>query len=168
MTARRLAALAAGPIAWRNLAVLAALLAAAVQLAMPMRLPDAGPAAASAGAAALPAPPPPRRAAGYPAIAEHPLFSPTRKPYVPPPAPAPAATAAATALHDYLLLGVVVEGNTGIALLKPPGGDDTIRAVPGQTIAGWKLREITPDTLEFENGAARFALRFPHPRWPHR
>ena len=103
----------------------------------------------------------------YPAIAAHPLFSPTREPYVAPPPPPPAAAAADSPLHDYRLLGTVVEGDTRIALLKPPDNRKTIRAVPGQIIDGWTLREITPDTLEFANGAERFSLHFPRPRWPH-
>ncbi|MGH6680751.1 MAG: hypothetical protein ACREDL_17895, partial [Bradyrhizobium sp.] len=149
------------------LVVLAAGGAAAAQLTMPPRLPLSGPSAAASPAAFRRAGPPPRLATLYPAIGEHPLFSPTRQPYVPPKAPAPAAVAEHSALRDYQLLGTVVEGVTSVAILKPPGSRETIRAIPGQTIAGWKLREITPDALEFENGAARLALHFPRPRWPH-
>lgn len=167
MTGRRLGEFCTGPLAWRGLAVLAAGLAAAALLATPVRLPVREPAAAPAPAASSVAPAPRQPAASYRAIAAHPLFSPTREPYVPPPAPAPANAAADSPLHDYRLLGTVVEGNTRIALLKPPSGGKTIRAVPGQIVAGWTLREITPDTLEFANGAERFALHFPHPRWPH-
>ena len=167
MTPHRLAEFCAGPLAWRGLAVLVAGLAAAALLAMPARLPVRQPAAAPAPAAPSAAAVPQQPAASYPAIAAHPLFSPTREPYIPPPAPAPANAAADSPLHDYRLLGTVVEGNTRIALLKPPDNRKTIRAVPGQIIAGWTLREITPDTLEFANGAERFALHFPHPRWPH-
>ncbi len=167
MTSRRAIALATGPLGWRSLAVLAAAIAVVAQLAMPVRLPAPDPLAATQPAASLRARPAAARpATRYPAIAEHPLFSPTRQPYVPPKAP-PVTVAARAPLRDYLLLGTVVEGNTRIALIKPPGRHGTIRAVPGQTIAGWKLREIMPDALEFENGAARFALHFSNPRWPH-
>lgn len=167
MTARRFAALAEGPLAWRGLAILAAALAAVAQLALPIRLPVPEAAGAAAPAAALPAASRSPTAASYPAIAEHPLFSPSREPYIPPPPPAPSAAAQASALHDYRLLGTVVEGNTRVALLKPPDNRKTIRAVPGQVVAGWTLSEITPDTLEFANGAERFALHFSRPRWPH-
>jgi hypothetical protein len=167
MTLHRLVEFCTGPLAWRGLVVLAAALTAAALLAMPVRLPVRQPATASAPAAPSAAAAPPQPAASYPAIAAHPLFSPTREPYVAPPAPPPAAAAETSALHDYRLLGTVVEGNTRIALLKPPDNRKTIRAVPGQIIAGWTLREITPDTLEFANGAERFALHFPRPRWPH-
>jgi hypothetical protein len=162
-----MAMLAAGPLAWRSLAVIAGATAAAALLTTPLRLPLSGPISAASSAAPRPADAPPRQAVLYPAIAAHPLFSPTREPYVPPKVPAPATVAEQSALHEYLLLGTVVEGVTSVAILKPPGSREAIRAVPGQTIAGWKLRRITPDALQFENGAARFALHFPSPRWPH-
>lgn len=167
MIRRQAVALVTGPIAWRGAAVLAALAIVVVQLTMPVRVPVSDAVAATAPVAALPVANALAPALLYPAIAEHPLFSPTREPYVPPKAPAPATVVEHSALRDYLLLGTVVEGNTRVAILKPPGGHEAIRAIPGQTIAGWKLREITPDALNFENGAARFALHFPSPRWPH-
>jgi len=167
MIRRHISPPANGPLAWRVLFVLAAAGAAAAQLALPLRLPVSGPVSAAPSVAPLPVAKAERPAALYPAIAAHPLFSPSRRPYVPPPPPPSPATAESSPLHDYLLLGTVVEGNTRIALLRSPGSHATIRAVPGQTIAGWKLREITPDAVEFENGEERFALRFTYPRWPH-
>lgn len=167
MIPRRVIALATGPLAWRSIAVLAAASAAAAQLTIPAQLPGFDPIGAAHPAATLLARQAPSPDILYPAIAEHPLFSPTRRPYVPPPAPAPAAVAASSALRDYQLLGTVVKGDTAIALLRPPASHETIRAVPGQSIAGWKLRRITPDALQFENGTASFALHFPRPRWPH-
>ena len=167
MIAQRALALSAGPLVWRSLAVLASAIAVAAQLAMPVQLPVpelfVTPQPDTARHAGLP----PRPATLYPAIAEHPLFSPTRKPYVAPHPPTPAAVAEGSTLRDYLLLGTVIAGNTRIALLKQPGNHQTIRATPGETIAGWKLREITPDALQFEDAAARFTLHLPNPRWPH-
>jgi hypothetical protein len=159
--------LANGPLAWRGFAVAAIAMAAVAQLAMPVRLPAADPINATPAAGVRRAAPPPHPAGLYSAIAEHPLFSPSRQPYVPPKASAPAAVAEHSVLRDYQLLGIVVEGDTRIALLKPPDGHQTIHAVPGQTIAGWKLRQITPQLVEFENGTASLALHFSTPRWPH-
>jgi hypothetical protein len=167
MIGHRVVALFSGPLAWRSLAVLAVGVAAVVQASMPLRLPAAGPMIGAPRTGLTDAGPAPRMVTVYPAIAEHPLFSPSRKPYAPPPAPAPAVVAASSLLRDYQLLGTVVAGSSGVALLKPPDRSDTIRAIPGQTIAGWTLRTITPDALQFVNGPASFTLRFPHPRWPH-
>lgn len=168
MIRRQTVGLVTGTVAWRGIAVLAAVIVVFAQLTLPVRVPVSDPIAAIARpVASWPVGDVRRPALLYPAIAEHPLFSPTREAYVAPKAPVPTTAAEHSALRDYLLLGTVVEGDTGIAILKPPSGHETIRAMPGQTIAGWKLREITPDGLKFENGAAKFALHFPTPRWPH-
>ncbi len=157
------------PIVWRGGLVLAAAAAVIIELATPVRLPPM-PRHEAAPPRAEPAAPAPQSGpiiATYQAIAQHPLFSPTRTPYTPPkPAPS-AATAESSPLRNYLLLGTIIEGGTQVALLKAPGNGSPIRAVPGAVIAGWRLREITPDTARFENGSARFTLQFPHPRWPH-
>jgi hypothetical protein len=164
---RQVAALAAAPLAWRSLAVLAAAVAAATQLGIPTRLPATLPLAPAERDFPMGSEPAFRPRTDFPEIARHPLFTPTRKRYLPPPAPAPAAVAANSPLHDYQLLGTVVDGGAGVALLKPPDSRETIRAIPGQSIAGWTLRKITRDTLQFTKGSASFALSFPRPRWPH-
>jgi hypothetical protein len=105
----------------------------------------------------------------YPAIAEHPLFYPTRMPYVRPKTPEPAAAGVPTLLplHDYTLIGIVVSQGVRMALLRPNAGGKTVFATEGQAIDGWTLREIRPDRLHFANGAASLDLRFASPRWPH-
>ena len=72
-----------------------------------------------------------------------------------------------TPLHDYALIGIVVSKGIRIALLRPNAGGKTVFATEGQAVEGWTLREIRPDRLHFENGAASFDLRFASPRWPH-
>ncbi len=55
----------------------------------------------------------------YPAVASHPLFHPTRLPWVPPLAPEPEAPAAPVSpLLDYTLIGVVASGDQRTALLR--------------------------------------------------
>ncbi len=168
MIPHRVGAVTGWSIAWRGVVVIALAAAAAAQLVLPVRLPEADPIAAAAAVEPRRAAPLSPPAALYPAIAEHPLFSPTRMPFVAPKVAPLAAAGGHSPLDDYVLLGTVVEGDTRIALLKPPDGHQAIRAVTGQIIAGWKLSAITPQAVQFENGTARLALHFSTPRWPHR
>ena len=169
MILHRIPLFASGPLAWRSLLLLAAGIAAAAQLLLPSTMPTYQPAPA---ALALPSPqtgdrPPPNT--DYRAIAEHPLFYPTRQPYVSPKPPEPAVDSAPklSALSDYALIGIVVSKGIRIALLKPMFGGKTVMATEGQTVNGWTLREISADQLHFSDGAASFDLRFTNPRWPH-
>ena len=108
----------------------------------------------------------------YPAIAEHPLFYPTRQPWVPPPPkpapPAPQAQAptAPHPLQKYQLVGIVISEGMRTALLKPTDGSKTVVISEGQDLNGWTLREISRDALHFESAGATYDLKFPTPRWP--
>jgi len=160
------------PLGWRSTVLLLAVLAAVWQLAMPIELPVSAPlpstpattpAAPASVAAVSPA---------YPAIAEHPLFFPTRQPWAPPvPKAAPPVLAApvptpAHPLKKYQLVGVVISEDARTALLKPSDGGKTVFISEGQQLNGWTLREITRDALYFASGDAAYDLQFPTPRWP--
>ncbi|WP_048863293.1 hypothetical protein, partial [Acidisphaera rubrifaciens] len=100
----------------------------------------------------------------YPAIAEHPLFYPSRTPWTPPPPPPPAPAAPARSpLTDYVLVGVIVSGQARSALIRPPGTAKIIRLAEGQDLAGWKLEEITRNQLRFAAGGSTYDMTFPRP-----
>jgi hypothetical protein len=166
--AARLFRLAMGPLAWRSLLVLGLTIIALAQLLwpgeLPLRLP--APATASPAASAGGRETPPKRI--YAAIARHPLFDPTRSPYVAPKAPEPPAAPTPSPLRDYSLLGIVIGKGTRFALLKPPANGKTVIATEGQAVDGWILRRITPGSLHFEQGGAGYELRFTTPRAVHR
>jgi len=97
----------------------------------------------------------------YPAIAAHPLFYPTRKPWTPPPPPPaeppPVVVKAPSSLSDYFLVGVVASGNLRSALVR--GQPDKILTLSeGQEIEGWTLKEITPERLFFTAGNATYEM----------
>jgi hypothetical protein len=149
--------------------LLAAGTAAATQLMLPTATPiyraaPAPPALLSSKPVGEPAP-----ITVYPAITEHPLFYPTRTPYVVLKAPAPAASAAPelNPLHNYTLIGIILSQGVRMALLRPNAGGPTIFAKEGQSVEGWTLHEIRRDRLHFTNAGAAFDLRFTSPRWPH-
>jgi hypothetical protein len=172
MNVQRALAFLTEPLGWRSTVVLLAVLTAVWQLAMPVELPvSALPpnAPAAAQAAADPTAP---VAHVYPAIAEHPLFYPTRQPWAPPAPkaapPAPQAPAPTTVhpLQKYQLVGVVISEGARTALLKPSDGGKTVTISEGQQLNGWTLREISRDAAHFESGGDAYDLKFPTPRWP--
>ena len=172
MNVQRTLAFLTEPLGWRSAVVLLAGVAAAWQLAAPTELPVSAPptdvpaAVPPIAGSAAPASP------AYPAIAEHPLFYPTRQPLVPPPPkatpPAPQAPAP-TAVHPlqkYQLVGVVISQGARTALLKSSDGGKTVAISEGQQLNGWTLREITRETAHFESSGDTYDLKFPTPRWP--
>jgi hypothetical protein len=105
---------------------------------------------------------PAARAVDYPAIAEHPLFYPTRKPWQPPPAPPPAPPPPAVAsapspLTNYFLVGVVVSDSMRSALVRAQASK-ILTLSEGQEIEGWTLKEITPERLIFTAGNATYEM----------
>jgi hypothetical protein len=100
----------------------------------------------------------------YAAIAEHPLFYPSRMPWVPPPPPQPEPVSTAPSpLTNYALVGVIVSGHTRSALIKPPGANKTITLEEGQELDGWTLQQITRDRLHFAAGSASYEMAFRKP-----
>jgi general secretion pathway protein N len=102
------------------------------------------------------------RAVDYPAIAEHPLFYPSRKPWQPPPPPAPAppppvVAAAPSPLTNYFLVGVVLSDSMRSALVRAQA-DKILTLSEGQEIDGWTLKEITPERLIFTAGNATYEM----------
>jgi hypothetical protein len=116
-----------------------------------------------------------RSAAGsadYSAIAENPLFSPSRRPWVPPPRQHPILPAtrapARPALpppRGYTLVGIVLSNRTRTALLRPATGGKTIFLRKGQELGGWTLQSVTDSGLHFDFRGVGYDLTFPG-WWP--
>jgi hypothetical protein len=112
---------------------------------------------------------------GYAAIAERPLFQPSRRP-APPPAPkaapaiavavvaplaAPAApTAPPPVLAPMTLLAVVISDNKREAVLGLTGGKSSTLA-EGESIDGWTLASVLPDRVVFRLAATEKEVTFP-------
>ena len=102
------------------------------------------------------------RKADFPAIAAHPLFYPTRKPWIPPPPPAPpppppAPVAAPSSLTSYTLVGVVISDSMRSALVKAQA-NKVMTLSEGQEFEGWTLQSITPERLLFTAGDATYEM----------
>jgi type II secretory pathway component PulC len=162
MIFHRVAALAMGPLCWRIAAVLvAAMLVVAQWSAAPLPRSSEAPAAQAARG------PAPKSAAvaasAYPAIAEHPLFSPTRQPWIPLKTPSP--TTAHVSLENYKLTGIILGDGQRVAVLRTANGGKTVILSEGQILEGWTLREIGGDILHFERDGDIYDLTFTSPRW---
>jgi general secretion pathway protein N len=111
----------------------------------------------------------------YAAVAERPLFQPSRRP-APPPAPkaappiaeavatqtAPPATTPAPppVLAPMTLLAIVISDNKREAVLGLAGGKSSTLA-EGETLDGWTLASVLPDRVVFRLAATEKEVTFP-------
>lgn len=107
---------------------------------------------------------PPRADVDHTAIAEYPLFYPSRKRWNPPPPPeTPPVVEEPSALTGYALVGVIISNESRSALVRPPGASKVLTLGEGQELGGWTLKEITRDRLRFAAGTATYDMSFPKP-----
>jgi len=132
------------------MAVIALVLAAGLQLALPssVELParSRAPAAAPVESNVVRAAP-----AAYAAIMAHPIFAPDR-------APPPAEAEASGNLSGYEVLGTAIAGKVSAAALLRDSGGEITRIKVGEVIDGWKLLSIAPQELVFDRNGERRSL----------
>ena len=132
------------------MAVIALVLAAGLQLALPssVDLP-----ARPRAPAATPATAPMARVVPvvYAAIMAHPIFAPDR-------APPPAEAEASGNLNGYEVLGTAIAGKAAAAAILRDSGGEMTRVKVGEDIDGWKLVSIAPDELVFDRNGERRSL----------
>jgi hypothetical protein len=97
--------------------------------------------------------PPPQ--SSFAAIDARPIFSPARKPIE---STAVAGTGIAAAPPDVMLIGVILDGKTQLALLKREGAPFAESTAVGGSVDGWEVTEITPDHVVLRSGAQDFVL----------
>jgi hypothetical protein len=89
-------------------------------------------------------------------VVQRPLFSPTRRPAEPaPPVPAPVAVSVPPPKIDtgqYRLMGVVIEGDTKLAVLRAVRGNGVFRASEGERIEEWTVVAIEPAAVLLRQG----------------
>jgi hypothetical protein len=87
-------------------------------------------------------------------VVERPIFHRSRRP-VPVAAAAESAAAAAGAAVPFQLSGVLVAGRTRVALLRIPASARIIRAEEGETVEGWRIETIRPQSVVVRSGQTR-------------
>jgi len=110
---------------------------------------------------ALPKPPglllaPP--ASEFAAIADRPLFDAQRKKYVPPPVD-PTAKQAPPPPPTLSLVGVIIDADHKIAMVKSSDGMLAASMSEGAEIGGWHLATIEPDRIVLKFGASEHEVR---------
>ena len=99
------------------------------------------------------------------AMAERPLFSPTRRP---PPAPAtpldvPALPVLPPPAPNLTLSGVITGGGGGVALVRRPQDAAPIHVALGGTVDGWTVAEIRPRAIVLRRDARSVTVDLPAP-----
>ncbi len=88
-----------------------------------------------------------------PETTARPLFNSTRRP--PPAAARPAASApepAAAVMGRYRLSGVLIDGKTRKVLVAPAAGGKIVSVSEGDTLDGWTVEKIAPESLTLRSG----------------
>ncbi len=136
-----------------GLALLAAWPWVRVPASLPM-LPAGADPTANASPAALPQLPPYER---FVETQRRPLFVATRRP---PPVAASPAPAPPPSFDRGRIAGVVVIGDTKVALIRDPRSGKVQRVGEGETVDGWTVRAISPEklTLVSERGGSPFDI----------
>lgn len=100
--------------------------------------------------------PPP--ASAFASVAERPLFDPARKKYVPPPSAA-ADKAAPPLPLNLSLIGVIIDSERRLALMKSSETALAMSYAVGDQIDGWQIAEVDPDRVVLKAGTAEDAIR---------
>jgi hypothetical protein len=139
---------------WLGTLALACIAVLAVELAAPhpLETPAETGHARSAATDVQPEPWQPRPLEDYRAIAERPLFSFDRKPFVaPPPEPPPAPPAGPRI--EFELTAVATSSTARMAFLKTNSSRGIVKLGLNQAIEGWTLVEVRDNAVVLRNGA---------------
>jgi hypothetical protein len=95
-------------------------------------------------------------------IGERPLFNPGRKPVA-----SPAVTPTSNIPPDVTLVGIILDSQDRLALVRTPAQPFASALRLGATLSGWQLTEIAPDRIVLSAGAARDEIRLDANRAPN-
>jgi type II secretory pathway component PulC len=87
-------------------------------------------------------------------IGERPMFLPSRKPIA-----SPMAAAAQTTPPDVALVGIILDGQDKLAMLRTPSAPFASSYRLGASVQGWQVTEITSGTVVLTNGGTRDEIR---------
>lgn len=97
---------------------------------------------------------PPRES--FASISDRPLFDVTRQRYVPPPK---LDSEKAPPLPKMFLVGVIIDAQTRIAMLKAPDAALAKAVSVGEDLEGWQVSEIEPDRIVLKAGMKENEIR---------
>ena len=91
-------------------------------------------------------------------IDARPVFNPARTPIQAVPVPGSGVSSAPPPI-DFELVGIIIDGETQLALLKAEGAPFATSLGAGATIGGWQISEIALDHVVLRAGTAEETLR---------
>lgn len=94
----------------------------------------------------------------FAAIDERPVFNPLRQPIAQTPLPGDTASATAPPVN-VALIGIIVDGQNRLALIKMPGAAFASSVAVGGDIGGWQVSQITPDGIVLHSGASDYTIK---------
>jgi hypothetical protein len=95
----------------------------------------------------------------YSAISKRPLFIAGRR--MPPPAPEPVAAAAPTTAPLPSLVGIMIEPDKKMAVVKRVNDAKILSLEEGQSIDGWLLKDVKNSKITLESGSTQQTLALP-------
>lgn len=105
----------------------------------------------------------PKALSAYDAIIQRPLFSQTRRPFVPPtiqePSPIEAPPPRVEEPMPITLIAVIMHAHKRIAILRNDTNQKLSRLLEDESIDGWQLKELTPDSAQLVKGAEIMDLK---------
>lgn len=94
----------------------------------------------------------------YADIEARPLFSPTRRPPPPEATPTVEQEEPAPVTRDLVLRGVATAGTDRVALIEERATSKLLRAIEGQSVAGWRVTAIKEQAVELEGQGGQLVL----------
>lgn len=91
-------------------------------------------------------------------INDRPVFNPLRQPIRQTALPGETASATAPPVQ-VTLIGVIVDGQNKLALIKLPGAAFASGVAIGGNIAGWQVSQITPDGIVLHSGSSDYTIK---------
>jgi general secretion pathway protein N len=102
--------------------------------------------------------------ASFAAFNERPIFSAQRKPIAP--APVGAAASAPPPPPTATLVGIIIDPQRQMALIRTPSSPLAVAVTVGQTVQGWQVSEIAPDRVVLHRGTTDDTLKLEANRAP--
>lgn len=121
--------------------------------ALPPDIPKVSWHAASLDAGLAPVPSPPANT--FARINDRPIFSPTRKPVM----PAPKAGEAPLSPPDASLIGIIIDGQNRLALVRTPASPLEQSVTIGATLGQWTVTAIETDHITLKAGLTETDIR---------
>lgn len=96
--------------------------------------------------------------ASFSVINDRPVFNPLRTPIKPAASPDEAAAAAPPPPPKFALVGIILDGQSKLALIKMPGAPFATGVAIGGDVAGWQVSQIDSNGIVLHSGSSDYRV----------